>query len=67
MSDPSIEDYRMICRTMRHIPKRQRAKAKRNIKRFMLKKLDPNHENPHAALRAYRRMWEKPVEGKADA
>jgi hypothetical protein len=61
MSAPSVQEYREICATLRHIPKRARARMKRNLKRWTLKKIDPNNENRSEALRTYRGMWNPPA------
>jgi hypothetical protein len=57
MTTPCIEDYKQLCRILRRIPKRARARMKRKIKVFSLNTLDPTHQNRFESLRAYRRSW----------
>jgi hypothetical protein len=64
MTNPTIADYKKVCSILTHIPKRERAKAKRKIKRYALSVLDPTHQNRSEALRTYRRSWQEFAAGE---
>jgi len=72
MPTATVEDYKQIIQTFVHIPKRERSKMKRQIKRWTLKAIDPTGQNRAEAMLKYRRHWEilalkERMEGKKNA